>query len=344
MMKKLLNTLFVSTQGAYVFHEGESIVVRIEKEEKLRVPIHHLGGLVCFGEVAVSSPLLGLCGERGVLVSFLSEHGQFRARVQTQVSGNVLLRRQQYRLADDPSARLEIARNVVLGKMANARTLLQRASRDHGEKGGGAELDRAVLHISALIDVARRETTIDALRGVEGEASRVYFDVLDHAITAQKEDFFMRGRSRRPPLDNFNALLSFIYTLLVHDAEAALEAVGLDPQVGFLHAERPGRPSLALDLIEEFRPFFADRLALSLVNLKQVKASGFTATESGGVVMDDDTRKSLLMAYQKRKQDEIQHPFLEEAMPIGLVIHAQALLLARHIRGDLDAYPPFIWK
>lgn len=343
-MKTLLNTLFVSTQGAYVFHEGESVVIRIEKEEKLRVPIHHLGGLVCFGDVAVSSPLLGLCGERGVHVSLLSERGRFRARVHTQVSGNVLLRRQQYKLADDPSARLEIARNFVLGKMANARTLLQRAARDHGEKGGGAELDRAVLHMAALMDATRRENSIDALRGLEGDASRTYFEVLDHAITAQKEDFFMRGRSRRPPLDNFNALLSFIYTLLVHDAEAALESVGLDPQVGFLHAERPGRPSLALDLIEEFRPFFADRLALSLVNLKQVQNSGFTTSESGGVVMDDDTRKSLLLAYQKRKQEEIQHPFLEEVLSTGLLIHAQALLLARHIRGDLDAYPPFIWK
>ncbi len=343
-MKKLLNTLFVSTQGAYVFHEGESVVIRIDHEEKLRVPIHHLGGLVCFGDVAVSSPLLGLCGERGVHVSLLSERGQFRARVHTQISGNVLLRRQQYRLADDPAARLEIARNFVLGKMANARTLLQRAARDHGEKGGGAELDRAVMHIAALIDAARRETELDGLRGLEGDASRAYFEALDHAITAQKEDFFMRGRSRRPPLDNFNALLSFIYTLLVHDAEAALESVGLDPQVGYLHAERPGRPSLALDLIEEFRPFFADRLALSMVNLKQVQASEFQTSESGGVVMDDDARKALLLAYQKRKQDEVQHPFLEEAMALGLVIHAQALLLARHIRGDLDAYPPFIWK
>lgn len=343
-MKKLLNTLFVSTQGAYVFHEGESVVIRIEKEERLRVPIHHLGGLVCFGDVAVSSPLLGLCGERGVHVSLLSERGQFRARVQTEVSGNVLLRRQQYRVADDPAARLEIARGFVLGKMANARTLLQRAARDHGEKGGGAELDRAVLHLAALIDAARRESSVDSLRGLEGDASRTYFEVLDHAITAQKDAFFMRGRSRRPPLDNFNALLSFIYTLLVHDAEAALESVGLDPQVGFLHTERPGRPSLALDLVEEFRPFFADRLALSLVNLKQAQADGFKTSESGGVVMDDDTRKALLVSYQKRKQEEIEHPFLEEALATGLLIHAQALLLARHIRGDLDAYPPFIWK
>lgn len=343
-MKKLLNTLYVSTQGAYLFHDGESVVVRADREERLRVPIHHLGGIVCLGDVAVSSPLLGLCGERGVLVSLLSEHGRFRARVQTGVTGNVLLRREQYRKADDPAARLDIARGFVLGKLANARALLQRASRDHGEKGGEAALDRAVNRLAQSIDAARREATINGLRGIEGDASRTYFEVLDHAITSQKDDFFMRGRSRRPPLDKFNALLSFIYTLLVHDAEAALEAVGLDPQVGFLHAERSGRPSLALDLIEEFRPFFADRLALSLVNLKQVQGPGFKTSESGGVIMDDDTRKALLVAYQKRKQEEIMHPFLEESMGAGLLVHAQALVLARHIRGDLDGYPPFIWK
>lgn len=343
-MKKLLNTLYVSTQGAYVFHEGESVVIRIEHEERLRVPIHHLGGLVCLGDVRVSSPLLGLCGERGVLVSLLSEHGRFRARVQTGVSGNVLLRREQYRKADDPAARLEIARSFVLGKLANARSLLQRAVRDHGEKGGAEDMGRAVTHLGALLDAARRETSVDGLRGLEGDGGRSYFGVLDHAITAQKDAFFMRGRSRRPPLDNFNALLSFIYTLLVHDAEAALESVGLDPQVGYLHTERPGRPSLALDLIEEFRPFIADRLALSLINLRQVQASGFKTSESGGVIMDDDSRKTLLIAYQKRKQEEILHPFLEDTLSVGLLVHAQALLLARHVRGDLDAYPPFIAK
>ena len=343
-MKKLLNTLYVSTQGAYLFHEGESVVVRVEHEERLRVPIHHLGGLVCFGDVAVSSPLLGLCGERDVLVSLLSENGRFRARVQTGISGNVLLRREQYRKTDDPAARLEIARSFVMGKLVNARTLLQRAVRDHSDKGGGEALEKAIQHMGGLLDAARRETTVDSLRGLEGDGARTYFEVLDHAITGQKEQFFMRARSRRPPLDNFNALLSFIYTLLVHDAEAALEAVGLDPQVGFLHTERPGRPSLALDLVEEFRPFFADRLALSLVNLKQVQGSGFKTSESGGVIMDDDARKTLLIAYQKRKQEDIMHPFLEESVSTGLLVHAQALLLARHIRGDMDAYPPFIWK
>lgn len=343
-MKKLLNTLYVSTQGAYLCHEGESVVVRVGQEERLRLPIHHLAGIVCFGDVAVSSPLLGLCGERGVLVSLLSERGQFRARVQTGVSGNVLLRRAQYRAVDDPVLCLEIARGCVIGKIANARSLLQRVLRDHCEKVDGELLERAIARLEHMLDTVRKAKELDVIRGLEGDASRIYFQSLDSAITAQKETFFMRERSRRPPLDRFNALLSFIYTLLVHDAESALEAVGLDPQVGFLHAERPGRPSLALDLIEEFRPFFADRLALTLVNLRQIQAKDFEISESGGVTMTDAGRKEVLVAYQKRKQDEIEHPFLEEKMPVGLLIHAQALLLARHLRGDLDGYPPFLWK
>lgn len=343
-MKKLLNTLFVQTQGAYVFHDGESVVVRFENEEKLRVPVHLLGGIVCFGNVAVSSSLLGLCGERGVTVSLLSEHGRFQARVQTEVRGNVLLRRAQYRCADDPAVRLELARGFVIGKIANARTVLQRALRDHGDKDSENLLNSAISRLGNDLNAVRRETDLDGLRGIEGEAAKTYFGALDAAITTQKDEFFLRERSRRPPMDNFNALISFIYTLLVHDAESALEAVGLDPQVGYLHAERPGRPSLALDLIEEFRPFFADRLALSLVNLRQVQGSGFRVTESGGVTMDDDTRKTVLMAYQKRKQEDLSHPFLEETVAVGLLPFAQALLLARHLRGDLDGYPPFVWR
>jgi CRISPR-associated protein Cas1 len=343
-MKKLLNTLYVSTQGAYLYHEGEAIVVRLENEEKLRVPIHLINGLVCFGNVAISSSLLGLCGERGVAVSLLTEHGRFLARVQTQVSGNVLLRRKQYRLADQAADRVDLARGFVLGKLANARTVLQRASRDHGDKGGVEALVQASNQLSYLIEAARQEPDIDALRGIEGRGARAYFEVFDHMITTQKDTFFLYCRSRRPPLDNLNALLSFIYTLVVHDAEAALEAVGLDPQVGYLHAERPGRPSLALDLIEEFRPVFADRLALSLVNLRQVQPDGFKTSESGGIIMDDETRKVVLVNYQKRKEDEITHRFLEEVVPIGLLLHVQALLLSRFIRGDLDAYPPFLWK
>jgi CRISPR-associated protein Cas1 len=343
-MKKLLNTLFVTTQGAYLCHEGESVLVKAENETRLRVPIHMLGGIVCFGQVSCSQPLMGLCGERGVLISYLTEHGQFLARVHGPVSGNVLLRREQYRLADKSEKALEIARTVIIAKVANSRTVLQRALRDHAEKGGREEIEVAVRRLGHLLEELRSPLTIEILRGKEGDAANTYFGVFNHLINSQKENFFFNARSRRPPLDNMNALLSFLYTLLVHDASAALEAVGLDPQVGFLHAARPGRPSLALDLIEEFRPFLADRLALSLVNLRQLQGKDFERTESGAVNMSDTARKELLTAYQKRKQEEIFHPFLDEQISIGLLFHVQALLMARHLRGDLDGYPPFIWK
>lgn len=343
-MKKLLNTLFVTTQGAYLCHEGESVLVKTENETRLRVPIHMLGGIVCFGQVSCSQPLMGLCGEKGVLISFLTEYGQFLARVHGPVSGNVLLRREQYRLADKSESAVMIARTVIIGKVANSRTVLQRALRDHAEKDGQEEIEIAVRRLGHLLKELESPLPLESLRGKEGDAANTYFGVFNHLITAQKDDFFFTARSRRPPLDNMNALLSFLYTLLAHDASAALEAVGLDPQVGFLHAERPGRPSLALDLMEEFRPFLADRLALSLVNLRQVQGKDFERTESGAVNMSDAARKELLTAYQKRKQEEILHPFLGETAPIGLLFHLQALLMARHLRGDLDGYPPFIWK
>ena len=343
-MKKLLNTLYVTTQGAYLCHEGESVLVRVEKEVKLRVPIHMLGSIVCFGQVACSQPLMGLCGQRNVLISYLTEFGKFLARVQGPVSGNVLLRRKQYRIADTPSDTLTIARAFVTGKIANSRTVLQRALRDHECAEGREDMEAAILRLSHLLRELEQVQTVDELRGKEGDAANRYFGMFDHLIAAQKDAFRFEGRNRRPPMDNMNALLSYVYTLLTHDANAALESVGLDPQVGYLHAERPGRPSLALDLIEEFRAFIGDRLALSLVNLKQLQASDFKTTESGAVTMSDDARKTLLAAYQKRKQEEIVHPFLNEKVQVGLLPHIQALLLARHIRGDLDGYPPFIWK
>ncbi|MBM4043807.1 MAG: type I-C CRISPR-associated endonuclease Cas1 [Planctomycetes bacterium] len=343
-MKKYLNTLFVTTQGAYLNKEGEAVVVSVDREVKLRVPVHTLGGIVCFGNVMCSPYLMHHCAENNVAVSFLSENGRFLARVQGPVSGNVLLRRQQYRLADDPSASAGIARAVVLAKAANARAVLQRAARDHESKDGMEGVEAAVARIGVLIRAAQDERALDAIRGREGDISQTYFSVFDRLITAQKDAFFFRGRSRRPPLDNMNALLSFIYTLLAHDCVGALEAVGLDPQVGFLHRDRPGRPSLALDLMEEFRPFFADRLTLSLVNLKQVQGDGFSKSESGAVEMTDETRKTVLVAYQRRKQEEMMHPFVQESAPLGIFIHLQAQLLARHVRGDLDGYPPVIWK
>jgi CRISPR-associated protein Cas1 len=343
-LKHLLNTLYVTTQGAYLAREGETVLVRVEGETKLQVPVHTLGSIVCFGQVSLSPPLMGLCAERGVAVSFLTERGRFLARVQGPVSGNVLLRREQYRRADDSQMAAELARTVVVAKIANCRTVLMRAARDRPQEESAQEVQEAAAQLAQHLRDLQAPVPLDTVRGKEGDAARRYFGVFDRLITAQKEDFFFRERSRRPPLDNMNALLSFLYTLLVHDVSAALEGVGLDPAVGYLHRDRPGRPGLALDLMEELRPYLADRLALSLVNRQQVRGKGFRKTESGGVVMDDGTRKEVLVAYQERKQDEIQHPFLGEKIALGLLPHVQALLLARCLRGDLDGYPPFFCK
>lgn len=343
-MKRHLNTLFVTTQGAYLSKEGETVLVSVEQEKRLQLPIHTLGGIVCFGRVMCSPFLMGFCAENGVGMSFLTENGRFLARVQGPVSGNVLLRREQYRRADDPAFSAKMTRSILTGKIANSRTVLQRAVRDHGDKIARPALEQAITEMSERLKRLDRIDSLDALRGVEGETARGYFAVFDHLITCQKDGFFFKGRNRRPPLDNVNCLLSFLYTLLMHDVRSALEGVGLDPAVGYLHRDRPGRPGLALDLMEEFRPFFADRLALSLINLGQITAKGFRASETGAVTMKDDTRKEVLVAYQKRKQDEITHPFLGEKVSIGILFHVQALLLARLLRGDLDGYPPFIWR
>ncbi|MDD5094299.1 MAG: type I-C CRISPR-associated endonuclease Cas1c [Dehalococcoidia bacterium] len=343
-MKHLLNTLYVTTQGAYLAKEGETVLVRVEGETRLQVPIHTLGNIVCFGQVSMSPFLMGLCGERNVAVSFLTERGRFLARVQGPVSGNVLLRREQYRRADDPETAAEMARVMVIAKIANCRTVLLRAIRSRPEDTATGTLAEAAEGLRQHLQELTAPVSLETVRGKEGDAARKYFSVFDHLITVQKEDFFFRERSRRPPLDNINALLSFLYTLLAHDMRAALEGVGLDPAVGFLHRDRPGRSGLALDMMEELRPYLADRLALSLVNLQQVKGKGFRRTETGAVMMDDETRKEVLMAYQKRKQEEITHPFLGEKIAIGLLPHCQALLMARCLRGDLDGYPPFVWR
>lgn len=342
-MKKHLNTLFVSTQGAYLAKDGETVAVRINSEVALRVPLHTLDSIVCFGNVGCSPFLLGFCGERGVGLSFLTEHGRFLARVQGPVSGNVLLRREQYRRADDPDFSAQVASSCVLGKVANCRTVLLRAMRDHGDKLDSPALEEACGHLAASIRRLQEGLPLDAVRGVEGDAARVYFAAFDHLIVRDKEHFFLRQRSRRPPLDRINCLLSFLYTLVLHDIRSALESVGLDPAVGYLHRDRPGRAGLALDLMEEFRPL-ADRLALSLVNLGQLQRADFTISDGGAVRMSDAARKTLLVAYQKRKQEEMTHPFLEERMSLGLFYHTQALLFARYLRGELDGYPPVIWK
>lgn len=343
-MKKHLNTLFVTTQGAYLAKEGETVVVRIEGESRLKIPVHTLDGIVCFGNVGCSPFLMGFCAENDVAVSFLSERGRFLARVQGPVSGNVLLRREQYRKADDQECSAVVASAFITGKLANSRTVLQRAFRDHAEKFDEDTLQSAIRRIGGSLRRLQNTAPLDEVRGIEGDAARVYFDVFNHLITSQKDDFCFHERNRRPPLDTVNCLLSFLYTMLMHDVRSALESVGLDPAVGFLHRDRPGRPGLALDMMEEFRPFIADRLALSLINLCQVKGEGFQKRESGAVLMDDVTRKTVLVAYQKRKQDEIMHPFIDERITIGMLFHIQARLFARFIRDDLDGYPPFIWK
>ena len=343
-MKRLLNTLFVTTQGAYLAKQGDTVCVNVEQETKLRVPIHNLGSVVCFGNVGCSPFLMGFCGEQNVTLSFLSENGRFLARVHGPVSGNVLLRKEQYRRSDDASASALIARSLITAKLANSRIVLQRAQRDREDLQHSSAIGKALDSLWELIQAVKDETDLDRIRGIEGTGANAYFSVLDLLIGASKEQFFFKERSRRPPLDNMNALLSFLYTLLVHDVESALEAVGLDPAVGFLHRDRPGRPSLALDLMEEFRAYLADRLALSLVNRQQIKPEGFTKTESGAVTMDDETRKAVLIAWQKRKQEEITHLFLQESVPLGLLPNIQAQLLARHLRGDLEGDPAFLWR
>jgi len=343
-MKKHLNTLYVTTQGTWLAAEGETVVVKADGDVKLRVPLHMLEGIVCFGNVCASPFLMGRCGERGLGISFLTERGRFMARVEGPVSGNVLLRRDQYRWADDPGRSAELARTFVSAKVANCRRVLQRAARDHGGDGRGEVLRGAAEALARSLEELPQAATLDSVRGIEGDAARVYFAVFDDLITTPEEALRFDGRSRRPPTDPINALLSFFYTLLVHDVASALQAVGLDPQVGFLHRDRPGRPGLALDLMEELRPILADRLALSLVNRRQVGARDFETRETGGVYMDDAARKTVLVAYQERKQEEIRHPFLNEKTSVGMIVHLQALLLARHLRGDLDGYPAFFWR
>ena len=343
-MKKHLNTLFVTTQGAYLNREGETIVISVQREKKLQLPVHTLDGIVCFGNVMCSPYLLGLCAERDVAVSFLTEYGRFMARVQGPVSGNVLLRREQYRRADDAVASAAIAGSVIIGKLANTRTVLKRAIRDHGEKIDTDCVAAAADHISALLKSMAADAPLDSLRGMEGDAARVYFGVFNHLIVSPSNGFSFNGRNRRPPMDPVNCMLSFVYTLLLHDVRSALESVGLDSAVGYLHRDRPGRPGLALDMMEEFRPIIADRLVLSLINRGQAALKDFTVHETGAVTMSDELRKTVLVTWQKRKQDEILHPFIGEKMPVGLLFSTQALLLARYLRGDLDAYPAFVWR
>lgn len=343
-MKQILNTLFVMTQGAYLAKEGESVVVRVGGKPQTRFPLHNLAGIVCFGNVGCSPFLMGHCAEQQTAISFLTENGRFLAKAIGKTSGNVLLRREQYRQTDDPEYTAAIARNIVLAKVANCRSVLARALRDHNGKIERETVEKAHDRLTNIGRRLLKANDADYVRGLEGEAANTYFSVFSQLTVTNRDSFSFSGRNRRPPLDRMNALLSFLYVMLAHDAESALECTGLDPQVGFLHRERPGRASLALDLMEELRPVVADRLALTLVNRQQVKPEGFTTQESGAVLMDDATRKTVLKAYQERKRDELEHPVLKEKTQLGMIPYTQALLLARCLRGDVKEYSPFLWR
>ncbi len=339
---QLLNTLYVTTPESYVHLDNETVRVEVAHETRLRVPLHHLSAMVCFGYVQVSLPLMHKLAESGVALVLLDTHGRFKARLEGAVSGNVLLRQAQYQRAGDGPFALSLARNCIAGKIRNARQVLLRGAREAKTAADGAQLSRAAADLAASLRALPGVADLDMLRGVEGEAARQYFAALNALIRAPaREAFRMDGRSRRPPRDRINALMSFIYALLMNDCRSALEAVGLDPQIGFLHAIRPGRAALALDLMEEFRSF-ADRLALSLINRSQLGADDFSEREGGAVLLEGDARKTVLQAYQERKQESVSHPLLAENIPFGLLPHVQARLLARTVRGDMPEYLPYL--
>jgi len=346
-MKTHLNTLFVTLEGSYLRKDGEAVEVRHEGESRLRVPLHNLEGIVCFGyDISASVSLMAGCSEAGVSLSFHSPSGKFLAATRGFTSGNILLRREQYRRADDDTASTALSRNIVAAKIANSRTVVLRAARDHGDKDPGRSV--ALLTASDFLEhrlgMALRADSLEGLRGIEGDAAAAYFSVFKHLVTTEDGAFSFSGRTRRPPRDPMNALISFLYALLMSDCRSALESCGLDPQCGFLHRDRPGRPSLALDLMEEFRACMADRTALTLINRRQITPGDFKTEESGAFLLREEARKTVLTCWQERKQDQIVHPFLGEKVTVGLLPHLQARLLSRHLRGDLDAYPAFLWK
>ena len=337
-MKRHRNTLFVTTQDAWLSKDGECVAVSLSGKHLGAVPLHTLQSIACFGHVSCSQYLLEHCAKLGVSVTWFTEYGRFMAAMRGPVTGNVLLRRAQYRLADSPEASAKLARFFLVGKVHNCRTILQRQARVSKE----TELTAAADALGRILRNLAQGHDLDSLRGMEGDAARKYFTVF--ALLIKKElrgSMRFNGRSKRPPQDEVNCLLSFFYSLLAHDVRSALEGVGLDPAVGFLHRERPGRPSLALDMMEEFRPYLADRLALTLINRQQITASDFTCTEVGGILLKEKARKAILAAWQERKREEVMHPFLKERMSVGMLCHMQARLLSRYIRGDMDAYPPF---
>ncbi|MDD6966316.1 MAG: type I-C CRISPR-associated endonuclease Cas1c [Firmicutes bacterium] len=343
-MKQLLNTLFVTSEDVYLSLEGENVLANRDKEVVARYPLHTLQSIVSFSYSGASPALMGKCAEKGIGLAFCTPRGRFLARVCGESNGNVLLRREQYRIADDDRRSCAIARNMIFGKLTNSAAVIQRTLRDHGPRVTDCGLEAGVSTIRSLQRQVLEQTELEALRGLEGVGAAAYFGVFDHLLLSRKEEFFFHGRNRRPPLDRVNAMLSFAYSLLTHDCASALESMGLDSYVGFLHRDRPGRESLALDLMEELRPCMADRFVLTLVNNRVVKPDDFQTQDSGAVLLTEEGRKKFLKAWQERKRDTLTHPYLNEKMSWGMIPYVQALLLARQLRGDLDAYPPFLWK
>lgn len=343
-MRQLLNTLFVTSENIYLSLDGENVVANRDGEAVARYPLHTLQSIVSFSYSGASPALMGACTERNIGLAFCTPRGKFLARVTGPTQGNVLLRRTQYRIADDPNQSCRIASHMIFGKVYNARWSIERTRRDHTMRIDSERFAAVSLQLQGLLTQILEETSLDSLRGLEGVGASAYFSVLDDMILREKDCFYFHERSRRPPMDAFNAMLSFAYSLLAHDCASALESVGLDAYVGFMHRDRPGRESLALDLMEELRPCFADRFALTLVNNRVLSASDFDFRENGAVFLNDKGRKIFLQKWQERKKEQITHPFLEEKLPWGLVPYVQSLLLARYLRGDLDDYPPFLWK
>lgn len=343
-MKKLLNTLFITQPDMYLSLDGENIVILREEDPLKRVPLHNLESIVTFGYTGASPALMGYCADKNISLVFLTSSGRFRARVVGESRGNVILRKTQYRISDDETKSAQIARNFIVGKIFNQKWMLERATRDYPMRIDVQKFKEVSAHLSTILQEIRTCEDLEVLRGLEGQAAISYNRLFDQMILQQKDDFYFHSRSRRPPLDNVNAMLSFAYTLLANDTAAALEGVGLDAYVGFMHRDRPGRVSLALDVMEELRGIYADKFVLTLINKKVVNKDDFVKKENGSVIMTDEARKTFLAAWQNKKQEKITHPYLGEKIQWGLVPHAQALLLARFLRGDLDEYPPFLWK
>lgn len=343
-MKKLLNTLYAMSEDIYLSLDGENAVANRDKQELARYPLHTLQSIVSFSYAGLSPALMGECANRGIGVALCSPRGRFLARVCGEINGNVLLRRTQYRAADDEAESCRIARCMIFGKLYNSRWSIERTKRDHGMRVDGEALSNASVQIKELLPKVLDETSPDGLRGLEGNGANTYFGVLNQLILNDKGVFSFNGRSRRPPLDPVNAMLSFAYSILAHDCASALEASGLDPYVGFLHRDRPGRMSLALDLMEELRPCMADRFVLTLINNRVMEENDFIRQESGAVLLNDDGRRKFFKYWQDKKREGLTHPYLGEKLQWGMVPYMQAQLLARYLRGDLDGYPPFLWK